>query len=167
VTLQYCMWDFLREIGEEGVGGAEIVKSFSSHEHDGQTVSQTKMMNIARALAWWISKDAASLTIFKPVDFTVVQQQTRRFLEIFFEQLFISSQSTSPLDKAVPTQRFSREPLELVFKKVLKVPALTQGLLFVIPSFFKERARENEFFDWCIDVVKNTLRTGFHDLNLI
>jgi nucleolar MIF4G domain-containing protein 1 len=65
VTLQYCLWDFLRDLGEEAVGGAEIVKAFSHNARNDRECPTSKISNIARAMAWWIAKDAVSLTVFK------------------------------------------------------------------------------------------------------
>jgi hypothetical protein len=69
VTLQFCLWDFLRDLGEHKVGGAEVLKHLS---HDGsqnsfnvKSISSTRMKNIAKAYAWWIAKDGVSLAILK------------------------------------------------------------------------------------------------------
>lgn len=70
VTLQFCLWDFLRDLGEKAVGGAEIVKSRlnddDAHIPFGSTqVSAARRLNVARAYAWWIAKGCCSLTILK------------------------------------------------------------------------------------------------------
>ena len=64
ITLQYCLWDFLRELGEKSVGGEEMVKGISE---DGATkkVSARRVGNLARLYAWCVAKDALSLTILK------------------------------------------------------------------------------------------------------
>lgn len=46
------------------MGGTEVVKSFSSSTQ-GQNCHKAKLINLARALAWLIAKDALSLTVFK------------------------------------------------------------------------------------------------------
>jgi len=169
VTLQYCLWDFLRDLGEESVGGAEIVKAFSSRSNrDESECPLSKLTNIARALAWWISKDATSLTVFKPLDFGNLQPQTQVFLDIFFNQVFVSSQVTSPVVKEVnPEVRLDKKNLEAIFKKALKIPELSKGLLYIIPSLFKQRKKKSEFLTWAVDTVKYTLRSGGNDLDLI
>jgi hypothetical protein len=53
----------------------------------------------------------------------------------------------------------NKEALELVFKKPLKVPALTHGLQFLIPSLFKKKRGEDDFLRWCIEIAKNTLQS--------
>jgi hypothetical protein len=60
---------------------------------------------------------------------------------------------------------YNKEALTLVFKKALKVPTLTQGLLYFVPSLFKEKRKSDEFLNWSVDVLKNTLRSGMHDLD--
>lgn len=67
ITLQFCLWDFLRELGENSVGGAELLKrqeelGFSSQ---GKSISHYRLKNVARAYSWWVAKDCCSLTIFK------------------------------------------------------------------------------------------------------
>ena len=67
ITLQFCLWDFLRELGENNVGGVELLKrqdelEFSSR---GELINWCRLRNTARAYSWWIAKDCCSLTIFK------------------------------------------------------------------------------------------------------
>jgi hypothetical protein len=67
VTLQYCLWDFLRGLGEREVGGAEVMKNLTHAENsfNVKNISSTRMKNVARAYAWWIAKDCCSLTVLK------------------------------------------------------------------------------------------------------
>lgn len=67
VTLQFCLWDFLRELGEDNVGGVEMLKRqdeprFSSQ---GKLMTRSRIKNTARAYSWWVAKGCCSLTIFK------------------------------------------------------------------------------------------------------
>lgn len=66
-TLQYCLWDFLRDLGETTVGGAEILKNMKDDEGNFELkrISETRCSNIARAYGWWIAKDCCSLTMLK------------------------------------------------------------------------------------------------------
>jgi nucleolar MIF4G domain-containing protein 1 len=69
ITLQFCLWDFLRELGESNVGGVELLKrqdelGFSSQ---GKSISRSRLKNTARAYSWWVAKDCCSLTIFKVI----------------------------------------------------------------------------------------------------
>lgn len=67
VTLQYCLWDFLRELGETGVGGSEVIKQSEEFgdTNDGSGVSNRRLSNMSVVFGWWIAKDAVSLAILK------------------------------------------------------------------------------------------------------
>ncbi len=67
ITLQFCLWDFLRDLGETGVGGTEVLKNLKDDvaSFDVGKISNTRSRNVARAYAWWIAKDACTLAILK------------------------------------------------------------------------------------------------------
>jgi len=67
ITLQFCFWDFLRDLGETNVGGAELTKNIKDNGggSEVQQMPPTRLRNVAKAYAWWIAKDCSSLTIFK------------------------------------------------------------------------------------------------------
>ena len=66
VTLQFCLWDLLREMGEHDVGGVEMLKLRGEHvSFDAKGVSETRRRNIAKAYAWWLAKGTLSLAILK------------------------------------------------------------------------------------------------------
>jgi nucleolar MIF4G domain-containing protein 1 len=73
ITLQFCLWDFLRDLGEASVGGAEVLKNLKDNEEgsEARDISSTKMRNVANAYAWWVAKDCVALSIFKvsPIDY--------------------------------------------------------------------------------------------------
>ncbi|KAH9068370.1 hypothetical protein EDB83DRAFT_2376106 [Lactarius deliciosus] len=132
ITLQFCLWDFLRGIGDSSVGGAEVVKNLKGGEDDLEVkdVSSTKMNNVANAYAWWVAKGC-------PVDFTVLKPRTREFLSHFFRQLFANSQSS------IPTLQ-SDVPHTQIFVKAARIQVLAMGL----------------FIRWAIGVAIDALRTG-------
>jgi nucleolar MIF4G domain-containing protein 1 len=73
VTLQFCLWDFLRDLGETTVGGAEVLKNTKDDVgFDVRKMSATKMTNIAKAYGWWIAKDCCTLTILR-VSFLILE----------------------------------------------------------------------------------------------
>lgn len=50
------------------MGGAEVVKAAATSSGDfggGKSVSAVRLRNVARCYAWWIAKDAVSLSILK------------------------------------------------------------------------------------------------------
>lgn len=67
ITLQYWLWDFLRDLGQINVGGAEVIKNLKDN-HDRlevKSISSSRMKNVAKAYGWWIAKDTCSLLILK------------------------------------------------------------------------------------------------------
>lgn len=66
ITLQYCLWDFLREMGEKSVGGEELVKNLGDERGSSESnVSDRKVANLAKFYAWCLGKDAVSIQILK------------------------------------------------------------------------------------------------------
>ncbi|KAK0223272.1 hypothetical protein IW262DRAFT_1458274 [Armillaria fumosa] len=171
VTLQFCLWDFLRDLGEEEVGGAEVIRSIKesggSKSFDLKSISSTRLRNVARAYAWWISKDCVTLAILKPVDFTLLKPQTKRFIGEMLSQLFISTQTSTPLigsnTKILSTTR-DRAAIEEVFVKATRVPNLAMGLVYFLSNTTQDDEIIDEtvtkFIRWATEVAKDTLRTG-------
>ena len=99
ITLQFCLWDFLRDLGETTVGGAEILKSLSEDARAGfdvKSVSPARMRNVARAFGWWLAKDCCTLAILKPVDFAVLKPQARAFMRELFVHVLANTQLATP-----------------------------------------------------------------------
>lgn len=67
ITLQFCLWDFLRELGESTVGGIELLRRQDElgFPSQGKSISRSRLKNTARAYSWWVAKDCCSLSIFK------------------------------------------------------------------------------------------------------
>lgn len=69
VTLQFCLWDFLRDLGETNVGGAEVLKNLKDDGlvvgFDLKKISGARMRNVGRAYAWWLAKDCCTLAVLK------------------------------------------------------------------------------------------------------
>ncbi|KAL1724376.1 armadillo-type protein [Schizophyllum commune] len=169
ITLQFCLWDFLRDLGETRVGGAEVVKNLgdanddSDDEERAKKISPARMRNVAWLYAWWIAKDATSLTILKPVDFTVLKPRGRAFLRELLVQIFVASQTASPVLGATPQTR-NRGAVEEVFIRAARVEALAMGLVYFITQVVMKEATaddaEGKFVKWAGGVAKETLRTG-------
>lgn len=77
ITLQFSLWDLLRDMGEANVGGAEVIKNLSEDSFGSKTISSTRLKHVARAYGWWIAKDSCSLIILKVCSF-----QTKLFVWI-------------------------------------------------------------------------------------
>lgn len=65
ITLQYCLWDFLRELGEKGVGGEEMIQKISEENGTAAKVSTRRIANLAKLYAWCVAKEVLTLAIFK------------------------------------------------------------------------------------------------------
>ncbi|KAH0585267.1 hypothetical protein H2248_008510 [Termitomyces sp. 'cryptogamus'] len=167
ITLQFSLWDFLRDLGEISVGGTELIKNLKDDDgFDLKTVSPTRMRNVARAYGWWIAKDCVTLSILKPVDFTSLKKTTREFLREMLLQIFICSQRTTPLitsnAKDVPATR-NRGAVEEIFIKATRIQTLAMGLVYFLSEAFRDVSKDGEmdiFIEWASGLAKDTLRTG-------
>ena len=168
ITLQFCLWDFLRDMGETTVGGAEILKNLSEDERAGfnvKSISSTRMRNVARAFGWWIAKDCCTLAILKPVDFTVLKPQTQTFMKELFTHLLANTQLSTPLLSMdnLPSTR-NKGPLEEVFVKGAKVQTLALGLVYFIREAFKG---DTGFLKWASQLALEVLRKGVDNVPVI
>jgi hypothetical protein len=58
----------MRDLGETNVGGIEIIKNLKDNDGFGvKAISATRIQNVAKAYAWWIAKDCATLGILKVI----------------------------------------------------------------------------------------------------
>ncbi|GAA5933268.1 hypothetical protein JCM10213_001236 [Rhodosporidiobolus nylandii] len=145
ITLQYCLWDFLRELGEKDVGGAELVKSLGDDRggSGGSKVSERKITNLAKFYAWCLGKAALTIMVLKPVPFATTRDQTLSFLRQLFLYLLLSTQTPSPaLVLPSTATRKDREAIERVFVKAAAHGQLTKGL-----GYYFE-ARGSEIVQW-------------------
>lgn len=124
-TLQYAVWDKLRELDEGGV-------------------SEERAANIARTLAYVFARGSADLTILKAMEFTDLSKSARKFLDVLVRSLFIATQSASPLiklPKGFKVRDFDVEAVETVFERALAAPELAGGLAWVIQGIRKVPAK--------------------------
>ncbi|KIY51919.1 ARM repeat-containing protein [Fistulina hepatica ATCC 64428] len=172
VTIQFCLWDFLRELGESGVGGLAVLKSLEESQGldgsddfdtDGK-ISQTRVDNIARLYAWWIAKDS-------PLDFAMLKPSAKRFLKCLLVYVFRSVQAAGPAYDVGPSlsgggtdagwsgdaQR-SRGAIEDVFIKATRSETLAVGLLYFIKDAFREET--DGFVRWACKVACDALGTA-------
>ncbi|KAG8770687.1 suppressor of glycerol defect [Ceratobasidium sp. 428] len=166
ITLQYCLWDFLRSLGETQVGGAAISRDFDT---SGDDVSDSTMTNYAKAYAWWLARGSVALTIFKPVEFLTLQPRSKQFLKSLFVQMIISSQSNSPLvdirsvEYAIPQTR-NRATIDEIISKGLRIPAMSKGIAYFIQSLRSEEElgartkRAHDLLIWGLDVAQEALQ---------
>ncbi|KAG8700061.1 suppressor of glycerol defect [Ceratobasidium sp. 394] len=166
ITLQYCLWDFLRSLGETQVGGAAISRDFDT---SGDDVSDFTIANYAKVYAWWLARGSVTLTIFKPVEFLVLKPRSKQFFKSLFLQTIISSQSTSPLvdirsaESAIPQTR-NRAAIEEIMSKALRIPTMCKGIAYFVQSLLSEgdfgsrKTRMHDLLVWGLGVAKEALQ---------
>nr|QDK64589.1 putative Sgd1p [Ganoderma lucidum] len=164
ITLQFCLWDFLREMGETTVGGVEILKNLDDDDRAGfnvKSISAARLRNVARAFGWWIAKDCCTLAILKPIDFIALKAQARTFMRELFVHVLANTQLATPLLRSeraedLPNTK-NKAPLEEVFVKGSKIQAVALGLMYFLRETFRE---EEGFLKWASQVALQGLRTG-------
>ncbi|BGP41129.1 suppressor of glycerol defect [Rhodotorula kratochvilovae] len=171
ITLQYLLWDFLRSLGEQSVGGEEMVKSLAdAAASSGEDVPERKIAHTARFYAWCLAKGALPLTVLKPVPFGTTLAPTRSFLSQLLLFLILGTQTSSPAF-ALPaaSTRKDREALERVLVKVAAHARLLKGLAFYVESSGREMVglagrrlgeREKAVVKWGVKVAAETLSVG-------
>ncbi|KAG6332528.1 hypothetical protein ID866_6565 [Astraeus odoratus] len=178
ITLQYWLWDFLRDLGETNVGGAEVIKNIKEDDDrlEVKSVSSSRLKNTAKAYGWWIAKDTCSLLILKvrlqrdlkfvlirsiaqPVDFTRLKPQSRKFLKELIAEVFAASQSSSPMlaDSTDGQGSRNRGVIEDIFTKAAKLEDLGLGLVYFLSHAFRE---DEGFLKWGSSVAKEALQVG-------
>ncbi|PVG00263.1 hypothetical protein CPB86DRAFT_844321 [Serendipita vermifera] len=172
ITAQFALWDFLRELGEDEVGGMEVLKNHASKDGAlGNSVSKERTRNLAKLYAWWIAKGAVSIALLKPIDFAKIKPQTQEFLDAMLIDLFVNTQtpipilSSSALSNIWGQKKYEKRPLEEVVMKGVKHGSLTRGLIFYLSDLEKRRLRsvsneQGNFIKWAISVSKSALETG-------
>ncbi|WVQ82506.1 hypothetical protein IAT38_004635 [Cryptococcus sp. DSM 104549] len=121
-TLQYALWDFMREL--EG----------------GSKVGKQRVGNVARAVAYVVARGGMDLTAFKAVDFTSLTKPLTRFLTAFLLHFLISLQTVSPifvLSKSFKPADYDDEIVQEKFEKALSNTELAGGWLWVLDREMK------------------------------
>jgi len=169
ITLQFCLWDFFRDLGETAVGGAELIKNLKDDDYgfDAKSMSAIRVSNVAKAYGWWIAKDCVTLAILKPVDFTSLQPLTKEFVREMLVQIFICSQRAAPMiasePKTVPARQ-NRGAIEEIFIKATRIDTLAMGLVYFMSEAFRSDGKEEDeiakLIKWANGLAKDTLRSG-------
>ncbi|EUC56072.1 suppressor of glycerol defect protein, putative, partial [Rhizoctonia solani AG-3 Rhs1AP] len=167
ITLQYCLWDFLRSLGETQVGGEAISREDSANSDE---ISDSTIQNYAKAYAWWLARGSVSLTIFKPVEFLILQPRTKQFFNALFAQIIVSSQSNSPLvdirsSESVIPQTRNKEEIEEIAAKARRLPAMCKGIGYFIQTILSDEEgleaktkRAHELVVWGLGVLSDALQ---------
>lgn len=119
ITMQYCLWDFMRKLGEKNVGGQSILsrqeeEDESDLEEDedesalafgGEKGMATEqgMANVARTYGWWMAKGSLTLEALRAVDFTTIRKGVP-FVQLLIIHVLLSISSTSPVHTLMPSK---------------------------------------------------------------
>ncbi|KAJ2707871.1 suppressor of glycerol defect [Coemansia sp. IMI 203386] len=154
LTLQYALWDFLREMGESDVGGLSRVDQEEDHG-SAANVPLRRIVNMAKLFAWLVDKQVLSLLILKTVTFASVGKQARIFFQVMFSTIFL--QHKRQTDKDV-------ESLHETFQKATANPTMCHGILFFFQHFVKNcelvKDEEKPVVKWGCKIAKQAFRTA-------
>ncbi|KAM0791823.1 hypothetical protein ACM66B_004082 [Microbotryomycetes sp. NB124-2] len=171
ITMQYLLWDFFREIGEKSVGGEEMVKNVAEDRLSGSnTVSSTRIANVAKLYAWCIAKDGLSLAVLKPVPFNQLKPQSRTFLTCLLAHVLLATQTPSPaFVLTTSATRRDRQAIERVFVKIAPHAQLTAGLVYFFESTFAQlvdkKSKALDLGEQRLKVVKSCARVAVDTLS--
>jgi nucleolar MIF4G domain-containing protein 1 len=81
ISLQFCLWDLFRELGEE-----EVQIGASGHREE---VRMRRIINCAKFYGGLIALGSLPLTILKMLTFSRLQARTKQLLNIMFSEIFL------------------------------------------------------------------------------
>ncbi|WFC98567.1 suppressor of glycerol defect [Malassezia yamatoensis] len=149
ITMQYVLWDYLREIGEAHVGGEKITSNLDESQYIGTASSagQDKLNHLSQAYGTWIGHGALSLMILRPVDFVSLQENGTRFLQRLLVYTLLATQTKAPIltaalrtQLAKPLTDANKTSVERVFVQgTVGQPTLAQGLLVFLRRHLRSR----------------------------
>lgn len=112
ITMQYCLWDFMRKLGEKSVGGQSILsrqeeedESDLEEDENESTLafggekgmaSEQGMSNVARTYGWWMAKGSLTMEALRAVDFTMIRKGIP-FVQLLIIHILLSISATSPV----------------------------------------------------------------------
>ncbi|KAI8072311.1 hypothetical protein BC940DRAFT_251655 [Gongronella butleri] len=113
VTFQYCLWDFLRELGLQDIGGLERTAAAATGE---TRVRLQRMVNLGKFFGLMVAGQTFALTVFRTVNFISLTPQAQIFLDILFAHMLLQLKDDV-------------QGLKHVMLKVIQLPTLAQGIL--------------------------------------
>jgi nucleolar MIF4G domain-containing protein 1 len=157
VTFQYALWDFLRELGEEDVGGLGQQNARRSIEAaDGTNVPIRRSVNLAKLYAWLIASGSLSLIMLKTVTFTRIQAPAQLFFRVLFANIFLRIHHLAG-------KRRDANAVAQVFSRASAVSALAEGIRFFLHCFlqdvsFLNTSADREVVSWSVKVARDVLK---------
>ncbi|PWA03042.1 hypothetical protein BB558_000801 [Smittium angustum] len=181
ITLQYTLWDFLRNLGESSIGGLGRIGSSNDGENAGSSdplygkddmqdtnVLIRRISNTAKMYAALVHKRSLDLVIFKTVTFTSLGSSGRLFFQLFFNALFgyyksneTQKSSTKPSASAIISSRNdtkkslsfeTKHELKELLMSACKIQLLASGLSFFLVHFVRNN-------DYCEPEMKEHIKS--------
>ncbi|KAJ1718994.1 suppressor of glycerol defect [Coemansia erecta] len=152
LTLQYALWDFLRELGEADVGGMSHTPVDLSEMPE---VPLRRVVNVAKLYAWLVGKLGLSLLVLKTLTFARVGRQARVFLQVMFTTLFGLFRGMEEKDA---------EALAEVLRRAAQNPTMCQGLMLFLRLFVRDcdlvPEEDRKVMRWACRVAKQVFRSA-------
>lgn len=169
ITMQYCLWDYLRALGERNVGGKSILDRNAEDEDDAleddlvvSSKDRMTIANVARCFAWWMAKSDLGLEVLRAIDFTSLKRRGIRFVQMLLLCLLLGVQATSPAQvfslgtSSLTTS--SKTTIETIFVQGTKAnQRVAQGLLV----FFKSHLRKQDCVQYAKELGLDTQTTQY------
>ncbi|PKC09751.1 hypothetical protein RhiirA5_356315 [Rhizophagus irregularis] len=160
ITFQYCLWDFLRECGENDIGGMELVKTIQTSS-TAEKIPLRKIVNLSKLYAFLITGGQLSVIILKTVSFPKLQQQSRLFFQLLFSNIILLSNETQFSRKS----NNQKQMLYNIFSKSLTNPTLAKGILFFLYNFVRKseilEQKEKGLVKVGCNIIKEIIQNGF------
>ena len=157
LSLQFCLWDFLKECGE--VDG----DSYSSDSTE--RPSMRKLVNVGKFYGSLVGMDCLSLTILKTLTFARLQPQTKILLDVLMTELFMTvTTAAKKAAAAKPSKNQDRET------ELARDEKLTQ-IFGAVKKFDAESDRSGlkDGLDWFLrkTVIKATVAANQDDARVV
>jgi nucleolar MIF4G domain-containing protein 1 len=162
-TLQYALWDFLRELGDSST---RDIKS--------------RCANVAKTAAYIVGRKSLDLTVYKVsdcrkdlsdnqgIDFTDLKPPGIYFFSVFLSRLFLATQTPSPIFALSKSYReLDIEAIEETFEKALPNRELAQGLSWVLQRKGCLEHDNGQLSEMARSVVANGATAGLEVLSRV
>lgn len=87
ISLQFCLWDFLRDCGEDEVGQ---IGQHRDEEVNDEAPNTRKIINVGKFYGSLLGMQVLPITVLKTLTFSRLHSLTKRFLEIVFTELILT-----------------------------------------------------------------------------
>lgn len=110
ISLQFCLWDFLRDCGESEVGQIGHDDEDDSGRAGSEAPSIRKSINVAKFFGTLMGQSVMPLTVLKTLTFARLQGTTKRFLDVLMTELFLSLHAAATRTTSAKSGATARKP---------------------------------------------------------